>query len=53
MSASDLGKAGEVLVYATVLSAAPERRTFLSHDDGQCQVYASSPRANLNRPASS
>lgn len=53
MSESDLGKTGEVLVYATVLSAAPERRTFLSHDDGLCQVYVSSPRASLNQPASS
>lgn len=53
MSESDLEKAGKVLVYATVLSAVPERRTFLSHDDGRCQVYASSPRASLNQPASS
>lgn len=37
----------------SVLSAAPERRTFLSRGDGQCQVYIPSPRAILNPSASS
>lgn len=55
MSESHPGKAGNVrvLMLLSGLSAAPERRTFLSCDDGQCQVYISSPRAILSQSASS
>lgn len=55
VSESHPGKAGNVrvLMLLSGLSAAPERRTLLSRDDGQCQVYISSPRAIPSQSASS
>lgn len=55
VSESHPGKAGNVRVLMPLsgLSAVPERRMFLSRDDGQCQAYISSPRAILSQSASS